>query len=59
MEMFDEYKEHFENVEYPEKCKLVNQPCRGHVLELRKHYKLKDDREYRCFIRDKKLVAIT
>jgi len=52
MEMLAEYEETLPLEMCPDICSLIKEPYNGYVLEIRKFYALKDEKEYRCFFRD-------
>lgn len=59
MEMLAEYEETMPLDMCPDVCSIIKEPYNGYVLEIRKFYALKDEKEYRCFIRDSKLIGVS
>ncbi|CAK82670.1 unnamed protein product (macronuclear) [Paramecium tetraurelia] len=59
MEMIEDYDEQVIDQNHPEKCQLVAQPSQGYLLELKKYYKLRPNAEFRCFVKNKKLIGIS
>ncbi|KAM3140276.1 hypothetical protein pb186bvf_007632 [Paramecium bursaria] len=42
-----------------DQCQLINAPQEGYILELRKYYILDPLKEYRCFVKNNRLVAVS
>jgi hypothetical protein len=57
MEMIEDYDEDI-NIDH-DQCKIIKDNGSGYLLELRKFYRLNYSREFRCFVRDHKLIAIS
>ena len=58
MEMMEDYNEEINN-SYSNQSKVIKENGDGYLLELRKYYRLNYSREFRCFVRDHKIIAIS